>query len=46
LSVELKRLGAEHRCIPLPVTAPGFGSINAFTVAAEIGDIERFASPA
>jgi hypothetical protein len=27
------------------VTAPGFGWINAFTVASEIGDIERFASP-
>ena len=28
------------------VTAPGFGWINAFTVASEIGDIARFASPA
>jgi transposase len=28
------------------VTAPGFGWINAFTVASEIGDIGRFASPA
>jgi transposase len=27
-------------------TAPGFGWINAFSVAWEIGDIERFASPA
>ena len=27
-------------------TAPGFGWINAYTVASEIGDIERFASPA
>jgi transposase len=26
--------------------APGFGRINAFSVASEIGDIERFASPA
>jgi hypothetical protein len=31
---------------PLLVTAPGFGWINAYTVASEIGDIERFASPA
>jgi transposase len=46
LAVELKRLGADHRYIPLLVTAPGFGSINAFTAASEIGDIERFASPA
>jgi transposase len=46
LTVELKQRGADHRYIPLLVTAPGFGWINAFTVASEIGDIERFASPA
>jgi transposase len=45
LTVELKRRGADHRYIPLLVTAPGFGWINAYTVASEIGDIERFASP-
>src|SRR4051794_18136202 len=45
LSVELKRQGADHRYIPLLVTAPGFGWINAYTVASEIGDIDRFASP-
>jgi transposase len=39
-------MGADHRYIPLLVTAPGFGWINAFTVASEIGDINRFASPA
>ena len=43
LTVELKRQGADHRYIPLLVTAPGFGWINAYTVASEIGDIERFA---
>src|SRR4051812_23435330 len=46
LTVELKLQGPDHRYIPLLVTAPGFGWINAFTVASEIGDIERFASPA
>jgi transposase len=46
LSCELKRMGADHRYIPLLVTAPGFGWINAFTVASEIGDITRFPSPA
>ena len=46
LTVQLKRRGAEHRYIPLLVTAPGLGWINAFTVASEIGDIARFASPA
>ena len=33
LTVELRRMGADHRYIPLLVTAPGFGWINAFTVA-------------
>ncbi len=28
------------------MTAPGFGWINAYTVASEIGDIARFTSPA
>jgi transposase len=46
VDVELRRQGADHRYIPLLVTAPGFGWINAFTVASEIGDIARFASPA
>jgi transposase len=38
--------GADHRCIPLLVTAPGIGWINGHTIASEIGDIGRFASPA
>src|SRR3954462_12608178 len=46
LTVELRRQGADHRYIPLLITAPGFGWINAYTVASEIGDIKRFASPA
>ena len=46
LTCELKRQGVDHRYIPLLVTAPGFGWINAFTVASEIGDITRFPSPA
>ena len=44
--MQLKQRGADHRYIPLLVTAPGLGWINAFTVASEIGDIARFASPA
>ena len=31
LSVELKRQGADHRYIPLLVTAPGVGWINGFS---------------
>jgi transposase len=46
LTVQLKRRGADHRYIPLVVTAPGIGWINAYTIASEIGDIGRFASPA
>jgi transposase len=46
LTVELRRQGADHRYIPLLVTAPGIGWVTAFTIASEIGDIERFASPA
>src|SRR3954471_18494697 len=46
LTSQLKRQGADHRYIPLLVTAPGIGWINAYTIASEIGDIGRFASPA
>jgi transposase len=42
---ELVRAGADHRYVPILMTAPGFGSITAFTVACEIGDITRFCSP-
>jgi transposase len=42
---ELRRLGAEHRYVPLLVTVPGIAWVLAYTIAAEIGDITRFASP-
>jgi transposase len=42
---ELRRLGAEHRYVPLLLTAPGISWILAYTIAAEIGDIGRFPSP-
>ena len=42
---ELQRLGADHRYVPMLITAPGFGWITSFTVACEIGDITRFPSP-
>jgi transposase len=45
IETELKRAGAEHRYVPLLMTAPGFGWITSFTVACEIGDINRFSSP-
>jgi transposase len=41
---ELRRLGAEHRYIPLLTTLPGVAWVLGYTIAAEIGDISRFAS--
>ena len=42
---ELRRLGADHPSIPLLMTVPGVGWVLAYTIASEIGDIARFASP-
>ncbi len=42
---ELIRLGADHPYIPLLMTVPGVGPVTAYTIASEIGDIGRFASP-
>jgi transposase len=45
LERELRRLGAEHRYVPLLLTIPGIGWVLAYTIAAELGEIGRFASP-
>jgi transposase len=42
---DLRRLGADHPSIPLLLTVPGIGPVLAYTIASEIGDIARFASP-
>jgi transposase len=42
---ELRRLGADHPYVPLLLTAPGIAWVLGYTIAAEIGDIGRFASP-
>jgi transposase len=42
---ELKRLGADHAYVPLLTTIPGIAWTLAYTIAAQIGDISRFASP-
>ena len=42
----LKAGHADHPYIPLLMSAPGIGWVLAFTIAAEIGEIERFPSPA
>jgi transposase len=36
---------ADHPYIPLLMSAPGIGWVLAFTIASEIGEIERFPSP-
>ena len=41
----LRRSAADHRYIPLLMTAPGIGWITGFTIASELGDINRFSSP-
>jgi transposase len=41
----LRQGGADHPDIPLLMTVPGIGWVLAYTIAAEIGDINRFASP-
>jgi transposase len=45
IETELRRSGADHRYVPILLTAPGFGWVVSFTVACEIGDIGRFSSP-
>ena len=42
---ELRRLGADHRYVPVLMTCPGIAWILAFTIASEIGDIARFPTP-
>ena len=42
---ELRTLGADHRYVPLLLTVPGIAWVLAYTIASEIGDISRFASP-
>jgi transposase len=42
---ELKALGADHRYVRLLQTVPGISWVLGYTIASEIGDIERFASP-
>jgi transposase len=41
----LKAGHADHHYVPLLMSAPGIGRVLAFTIAAEIGEIERFSSP-
>jgi transposase len=42
---ELRTLGADHRYVPLLMTIPGVAWVLGYTIAAEIGEISRFAAP-
>jgi len=42
---ELKALGADHRYIPVLMSARGIAWVLGYTIAEEIGDINRFVSP-
>jgi transposase len=42
---KLRSSGADHPYVPLLLTVPGVGWVLAFTIAAEIGEIERFPTP-
>ncbi len=42
---ELRRSGADHPYVPLLMTVPGIGWVLAYTIASEIGDIQRFSTP-
>ncbi len=42
---ELRALGADHRYVSLLQTVPGIAWVLGYTIAAEIGDITRFATP-
>ena len=42
---ELKAAGVDHRYIPLLMSVPGIAWVLGYTIAAEIGDVHRFASP-
>jgi transposase len=45
LNRRLREGHADHPYVPLLLTVPGIGWVLAFTIAAEIGEIERFSSP-
>ena len=46
INARLRAAHADHPYIPLLMSVPGIRWVLAFTIAAEIGEIERFASPA
>jgi transposase len=45
INKQLKATAPDHPYVPLLMSAPGIGWVLGFTIAAEIGEIERFSSP-
>lgn len=45
IEAELRASGADHPYVPLLLSVPGIGWVLAYTIAAELGDIARFATP-
>jgi transposase len=45
VDAKLRQSGVDHPYVPLLLTVPGVGWVLAFTIAAEIGEISRFATP-
>jgi transposase len=45
INAQLRAGGADHPYVPLLMSAPGIGWVLGFTIAAEIGEIDRFSSP-
>jgi transposase len=45
LERSLRQVGGEHPYLPLLLSAPGIGWVLGFTIASEIGTIERFPTP-
>jgi transposase len=44
IEARLQRAGADHPYVPLLLTVPGIGWVLGYTIAAEIGEINRFAT--
>jgi transposase len=45
IDAQLRTLGADHAYVPLLMSVPGIAWVLGYTIASEIGDIHRFASP-
>lgn len=44
-TADLRAAGADHPYVPLLLSVPGISWVLGYTIAAELGDVDRFASP-